>query len=261
MLEQLSDFLQPQTGQNISVNAGNRVLLKSRVDLRKITHRAADTDKRLLGMKPRQLDLFQGALNVGTKCTDFALGRRIVPQEGLAQPQRTEWQAARGARLAIAKTNDLNAAPAEVEKGSVVDGQCPDSSKSAVVSLFDGVDQLDTKAELDPGSPDQLHPVLGIPHRCSCDCNGPARPMRPYHCPKVGQSLECGRDRFRAQPPVAVDFAHQPQRRASAAQNAQLSRCLTMIDNQACRVRPDIDDCKWIRSVRIDVRLPGMRHR
>src|SRR5262245_39393033 len=95
------------------------------------------------------------------------LRRWIVPQEGFAEAERTERQAATDAGTPFSKLHDLHTAAAKVEHHSVIDRQPTNSTCTAVIGFFIGVNHLNFQAKLVSNPGNEVPSVLSITHgRC-----------------------------------------------------------------------------------------------
>ena len=163
----------------------------------------------------------EGFADVLPQPLELRPGRRVVVEEPVAHPERSELERPRAVQATVVEPRDLRAPSADVERRTARDGQVVHGADEAEPGLGVAVDDLQRHPELSRALEQEVS-VERVADGRGGDREDPigARPFRDGA--EVPEGFEGSFDRLRTELGAGVQLARQPERRARVLDHVEV---------------------------------------
>ena len=232
---------QPARGQRVAVDTHDRVAASAPAHRGEVADGAAGAHEDLVRPESRHAGAHELRTHVQAQRLDLLVRGRVRGEEAVGQPQRAEAKAPRPGDRAVLETRDLQAATAEVDDQSALDGQPVDRTQGRAFALGRPIEQiqLDAPAVLDRGR--EVGRVAGVAQRRGADRADARGAPAPGERHEVIEDRQRAPDRLRRETARGVDGAGEPHGRSRLRDDLEIAVVARTRDHHPQRVRADID--------------------
>ena len=177
-----------------------------------------------------------------TEVADLPRRRWVGPQKLVGHPEGPQRNAGRSQEPSPVKSRDLQAAASQVELDPVDHGKAPHRPEEAIAGLLHPGQEPDLDAQLALHTLDERRPVRRVPKGRGSRGDQATHAGAPSHRTEVPQRLEGPLQRRRGDGPFSSQVSNQTKRGPAPGEDPEMAPGLLVIDDDAARVRSDIDD-------------------